>query len=272
MLTQFRYALVAFFLSILTAVAAQPYETRVFVLNARSAESALDLVRPLLSPVGIVLAESRMNTLIVKDTGEVLLTVEKLIKEIDQHLPQVRIHVATNGIEASEGSLLEVGVKSDGRGVHGQGTAVSSQTIHSVTSQNHLLVMSGERGILHFAQDIVNPNRYVQYAVSRGVLPLDFAVQHVSTGFLVEPVVVGDVVRVRVTPWMSFANDGGTQETIFEQAATQHAVPSGQQIVIAQAGYQSDLKNELYTLIFQSARRTQSGSVKVVLRPEILHY
>ena len=260
-----------FFFLLLPSLA-QELTTRVFVLNARPAESTIEMVRPLLSPEGKAFPDSRLNQLIVRDTPEVLAEVENLLKQIDRHAPQVRFFVQMNGVARSEAGLATVGVSSGGRRVGISGTAGSVQTQSTQQSEQNLVVMSGERGVIHFARDVVNVNPYVGLAVSAGLLPPQAVFQTVGTGFAVEPVVVGEVVRFKVTPWMSFQGADGASEVMISEASSSFAVPSGQTVTVTSGGYENALQSQSFGLIFGSASRTSSGTASVTIRPEILDY
>jgi type II/III secretion system protein len=255
-----------------TLALAQEMETRVFVLNARPAATTVDMIRPMLSPNGKVFPETRLNKLVVRDTPEVLAEVEALLQEIDIHAPQVRIFVNMNGVAQNNGSVLAVGVGGNNRNVVVSGTAVGTSSGSRVQSEQNLAVMSGERGVIHFGRDLVTVGPYVQFATGLGLLPPSFLVQTVGTGFAVEPVVVGDVVRVKVTPWMSFQGANGVSEVMVNEASTSVAVPSGTTVNIASGGYTEQLRNRSFGLIFGSAVQTGSRTSSVTLRPEIMDY
>jgi type II secretory pathway component GspD/PulD (secretin) len=251
---------------------AQEMETRVFVLNARPAESTAEMIRPMLSPNGKIFPEARLNKLVVRDTPEVLAEIESLLKEIDVHAPQVRIFVNMNGVAQSNGSVVAVGVGGTNRNVVVSGTAGLNSSSASLQSEQNLVVMSGEKGVIHFGRDLVTVGPYVQFANGMGLLPSGVAVQTVGTGFAVEPVIVGDVVRLKVTPWMSFQGANGVSEVMVNEASTSLAVPSGQTVQISSGGYSEQVRNQSFGLIFGSARRTGSSSASVTLRPEIMNY
>ena len=251
---------------------AQEMETRVFVLNARPAESTAEMIRPMLSPEGKVFPETRLNKLVIRDTPEVLAKIESLLKEIDVHAPQVRIFVNMNGVAQSSGSVLAVGVGGTNRNVIVSGTAGANSTNGQMQSEQNLVVMSGEKGVIHFGRDLVTVGPYVQFANGMGLLPPGVAVQTGGTGFAVEPIVVGDVVRLKVTPWMSFQGANGVAEVMVNEASTSLAVPSGQTVQISSGGYSEQVRNQSFGLIFGSATRTGSSSASVTLRPEIMNY
>ncbi|MFA5508110.1 MAG: secretin N-terminal domain-containing protein [Vulcanimicrobiota bacterium] len=250
---------------------AQEMETRVFVLNARSAESTVEIVRPMLSPQGKVFPESRLNKLVVRDIPQVLAEIESLLQQIDVHAPQVRITVEMHGVAQSSGGLVAVGVDGKRRGGV-TGAVGGSSTKSNLQSQQHLVVMSGERGVLHFGRDLVTVSPYFQFANGLGLLPPGLVVQTVGTGFAVEPVVVGDTVRLRVTPWMSFQGAHGVSEVMVNDASTSVAVPSGQSVTISSGGYSEEIRNRSFGLVFGSGVRTGSQSASVTLTPRIMDY
>lgn len=251
---------------------AQSFETKVFVLNARSAESTVEMIRPLLSPGGKVIPETRLNKLVVRDTPEVLQEVEALLNEIDQHLPQVRLHVTLNGVASGRSTQASVGVAGTNRRVYATGSAVSSQINSQVNAQQNLVVMSGERGLIHVQRNILNGNPYQQFAVQMGLLPPAFLFQSVESGFAVEPVVVGDVVRLRITPWLSFASPQGNRTIQVEQASTSVAVRSGDTVQIGSGGYNQETQNRAFGLIFGGGSSSVSTSQSMTLRPVIMDY
>jgi hypothetical protein len=250
----------------------QEFETRIFVLKARTAESTVEMVQTLLSPGGKVVPETRLNKLVVRDTPEVLMQVESLLEEIDQHLPQVRISVTTDGVSQTSGSTVGVGVGSSHGRTRVTGTAVAGTSRSDLHSVQNVVVMSGERGMIHIARQVANPNPYVQFAVESGLIHPGYAFSSVGTGFAVEPIVVGDVVRVTVTPWFSFATGQTSNEVLVNQASSTFAVKSGDSINIASGGYQESLKTRAFGLVLGVNGLSSENSATVTLRPEILDY
>ena len=251
---------------------AQELQTRIFQLSNRSAEATVEMVRPLLSPAGTVMPETRLQKLIVRDTSDRLAEIEKLLAEIDQSAPQVRIHVAMSGVNPVQARHAGVTVHGDLRhptmdlaaGAHRGSTAVSSQ--------QSLVVMSGERGVITMARDLIAVDPYVQFAAHRGLLAPHLVVQSVSTGFAVEPVVVGDVVRMSNTPRMSFLGPDGRAEVMLDQASSTVALRSGQEMTIASGSSRQEVQGAAYGLIFGSAGATSERSGSITLRPEIFDY
>lgn len=251
---------------------AQELETRIFQLNAAPAESAAEMVRPLLSSQGKVIPDSRLNKLIVKDTAQVLSEVENLLTEIDVHAPQVRIHVTMHGVSQTSGASAGVVISPGRRGTRvSAGAGVGSGTSR-MDSQQNLLVMSGGRGVLYVGRDVVQVAPYQHFAVHLGLLPPQLLFQTVGTGFEIEPIVQGDVVRMKVTPWMSFLGSGGAQQVRVEEASSTFAVQSGQTVTIASGGYRQDIKNRAFGLIMGVGSESTSTSSRIDLRPVVTDY
>jgi hypothetical protein len=261
-----------FFALIGPAALAQEMETRIFQLSNQPAEAAVDMVRPLLSPGGTVLPETRLQKLIVRDTPETLSKVENLLAEIDQPAPQVRIFVSMAGVSPSRGHSAGVGVQGD----IGRPTVTFDAQSHSgtttVDSQQNLVVMSGGRAMITMARDLVTVDPYYQFAAQHGLLAPNLIVQSVSTGFAVEPVVVGDVVRLTITPWLGFLGPGGRSEVLVDQASSTLALKSGQEMTIASSSSRQEFQGAAYGLIFGSVGGSVERGATITVRPEIFDY
>jgi hypothetical protein len=251
---------------------AQEMETRIFQLMNRPAEATVEVVRPMLSPAGTVLAEPRLQKLIVRDQPEILAEVERLLAEIDLPAPQVRIHVAMSGFNPVLAHQAGVGVHGNVKRPVVTATAQTVSAQSSVESQQNLMVMSGERGVINVARELVMVDPYVQFATEQGLLAPGWTVTSVSTGFAVEPVVVGDVVRMTITPWLGFLGPQGRSEVLVDQAATTVALRSGQETVIASSTSRQDEQFSAYGLIFGSGGGSAQRTSSITVRPEILEY
>ena len=251
---------------------ADALKMEIFELANRPAEATIEMVKPLLSDEGTVLAEPRLNKLIVKDTPEVLAKVEALLQEIDQPSPHVRIQVTMNGLIRSESNVAAVGARGSRRRVGVAGQLQSSSGSSRSRSQQNLVVMSGERGVITMGRNLVNTSPYVQFAVDMGLLPPNALFQQVSTGFSVQPIVVGETVRMTVTPWMSFVGPSGRQQVLFQETSTSVAIPSGSSMVISDSGLSSELQSRAFGLVFGSAQRTTNSSGTITLQPTIQNF
>lgn len=255
---------------LLLPIFAQEQQTRIFQLLHRPSEATMEMVRPLLSPQGTVMAESRLQKLIVRDTPERLAEVEALLFEIDQPAPQVRIFVSMLGVSPYRGHAAGVAVHGPFKHPNVTLAAGSQSGISSVSAEQNLVVMSGERGLVTFASDLITVDPYLQFATQHGYLPPHLIVQSVSTGFAVEPVVVGDVVRMTITPWLGFVGPDGRSDVMVDGASTTIALTSGQQATIASGGSRQELQHAAYGLIFGSTGESVERNASITVRPEIL--
>ena len=259
-------------LTLACAALGQEAETRIFQLSNRLAEATVEMVRPVLSPTGTVMAETRLQKLIVRDTPAKLAEVEKLLAEIDLPAPQVRIFVAMSGVSPSQGHSVGVAVQGNVNRPVVDLTAQSRNGISSVDSSQNLVVMSGERGIITMARDLVTIDPYFQFAARQGLLAPNLIVQSVSTGFAVEPVVVGDVVRLTITPWLGFVGPDGRADVMVDEASTTVALKNGQETTIASGSSRQEYHGTAYGLIFGSAGGSVERGASVTVRPEIFDY
>jgi len=234
-------ALLLLLLLLLTLAAwAQNPELRIFQLSNRPAAATVEMVRQVLNPTGTVLAEERLNKLIVKDTPDALQRVADLLQQIDQPAPQVRITVNFSGGGPSNGYNAGVGAATAGRNnrVGVQGNAAVYNTNTNVNASQNLLVMSGEKGRIMVGRDLLTVQPYWNYANGLGVLPPGVLFQTVSTGFAVEPIVIGDNIRLKVTPWISYQGPNGPGQLEFAESATTLNVRNGDSVMLS-SGTQS---------------------------------
>lgn len=217
----------------------QPTEIRVFQLSNRPAASAAQSVRPLLSPAGTVLSDDQTNKLIVRDTPEVLGQIEKMIQAIDVAAPQVMIKIRFTGQTVGDGSTLSGGVvgqtRPDGSTqVAGYPYQVSSGSSSATSSgEQSLMVMSGEEGRIEVGRQLTYVQPYWGLAQQYGLLPAGVIFQTVTTGFVVRPRVVGDVVTVQVAPWLSYQSGQGPGQIVFSEAASTVSLKSGDSIMLS---------------------------------------
>ncbi len=253
-----------FFLSLAAPTLGQVLETRIFQLNHRLAEATIEMVRPLLSPAGTVVAEARLQKLIVRDSLDKLEEIETFLQQIDQAAPHVRITVTMHGQSLSQGHLITIGPSRP------QLTALASDGRSTTESEQTLIVMSGERGLIMMARDLVTVDPYLSFCQHHNLLPPGLLVQNVSTGFAVEPTVVGEVVRLKITPWLSFLGGSGRVEVLADGASTAIALQSGQQATIGGGGSSEDFRRQAFGLIFDSRGQSVERSSQIVVRPEII--
>lgn len=215
-------------------------ELRIFQLNNRPAAATVEMVRQVLNPTGTVLAEERLNKLVVKDTPDALQRVADLLQQIDQPAPQVRITVdfAGGGPASGYNAGVAAGTAGPNNAVGVRGNASVYNTNNAVSASQNLLVMSGEKGRIMVGRDLVSVQPYWSYANGLGLLPQGLLFQTVSTGFAVEPLVIGDNIRLKVIPWISYQSPNGPGQLEFAESATTLNVRNGDSVMLS-AGTQT---------------------------------
>ena len=250
-------------------LSAQP-QMKIFQLNNRPAAATVEIVRQVLTPSGTVFPEERLNKLIVKDSPEALERVGKLLEEIDQPAPQVRIHVNSTAAAESSGLQAGVAVGARGRVIGVAGNAQAANDSQNVRSDQNLLIMSGETGRIMVARDIVAVQPYLNFVQGLGLVPPGVIFQQVSTGFSVSPTVVGDVVRMRITPWMSYAGPRGLGQIEILESSTTVSVKSGDSVQIASSMGRNTREGNAFGLILGGNAQSAANAGQITLRAEVV--
>ena len=90
-------------------VKAEPLATRIMYLNYADAAKTLDIVKSNLSTRGEVKVDLRTNGLVVKDIGDHLRKIERLLRDLDRITPQVQIEARI--VQASKAFARGIGVQ-----------------------------------------------------------------------------------------------------------------------------------------------------------------
>jgi type IV pilus secretin PilQ/predicted competence protein len=113
---------------------AEPLGTRIMYLNYADAQKSLDIVKSTLSTRGEVKVDLRTNALVVKDIGDNLRKIEKLLRDLDRVTPQVQIEARI--VQASKAFARGIGVQ----------WGISSMNSTHVGSQGPITVNLGRAG------------------------------------------------------------------------------------------------------------------------------
>ena len=88
---------------------AEPLATRIMYLNYADAPKTLDIVKSNLSTRGEVKVDLRTNALVVKDIGENIHKIERLLRDLDRVTPQVQIEARI--VQAAKSFARGIGVQ-----------------------------------------------------------------------------------------------------------------------------------------------------------------
>lgn len=226
-------------------------EVQVIPLKHRLAEQVVPVLRPLLAPGESI--NSMDNRLIVRAAPATLALLEKTLSEIDTAQRNLRISVRHAGrSESTQDSLgISGGVQTGNtqivvsnpntqreRGnviVSGAGNNSGLQVRterHSIRSQanstQNLTVMDGGRAFLRVGESIPDVQQFLVWAGNRPALVTGVNYRDVTTGFEVEPRIVGERILLRVSPRLAFRGDHGVETVTFEELHTQLTVHPGE--------------------------------------------
>lgn len=247
----------------------EPQDTQkiqIFTLSNRPAAATVDIVRAVLKPGETVWPEDRLQRLIVKASPESLAEVQKLLDQLDVPAPQVWLTVTQTGARPYSSTGGGVALTPGGRVVVG---AQNTQVQQNVNESQKLLVMSGEKGHIVVGQDIPYVQPYWSYANGLGLAPAGVVWQQVSTGFAVEPTVIGQTVRLRITPWLGYLGAQGRGNVEFSEAASTFTLQNGQSITIGSGSGGQSRQSSSFGLILGGGSEQSSSSSTVTVQATI---
>ena len=273
--------------AVLPPAAAGDAEVRVIPLKHRLADDVAPLLRPLLAPgESITGMDSR---LVVRASPRTFAQVEQMLAQIDTQRRNLRISVRHAGMGEStqdnQGISGDVGrgntriIVSNGnpntgaatitrRGVDGDiqlHTQRHSTRTRSSSTQN-LTVLDGGRAFLRVGESIPQVQQFLVLVGNRLTVQTGIQYHDVTTGFEVEPRVVGDQIRLAVTPRLAFRGDQGAQTVNFQELSTVIMVKAGEWIDL---GGMVETANEVNRQIFATQRHTGRADSSFLIRVDL---
>lgn len=283
-------AFLVLFLGTTTALLAADSELRVIALKHRLASEVISSVQPLLGPGESV--NGMDNKLIVRVMPQTLTRIERLLVDIDTARRNLRISVRhdnrqeqrqqtagaggayhsgnTRIVVGSERRDANSGVIIGGRGADGN---LRLHTERRITTTNDtgsytLTVLDGGRAFVRIGESIPSVDRYLVFVgprlagVAAGVRYYD-----VTTGFEVEPRVIGERVRLAIHPRLAFRGDRGTQIVNLQELRTEIMAAPGEWVDL---GGVLESANQLNRQILAEGRETRSGDTRFLVRVDPL--
>lgn len=267
--------------------AAEP-EIQVIPLKHRVAGEVVPALLPLMLPDESV---AGMDTrLIVRASPATLAQIMRVLAEVDVARRNLRISVHHSGeqehIQTEQGLSgdLQSGntriIVSGNRGNTGGLTVGRSgpngsvqyrserrATTDSDNSTQTLIVLDGSRAFLKVGESIPQVQPFLVLAGHR--LATAYGVQYydVTTGFDVEPHLLGEQVQLAVTPRLAFRDNQGTQVVDFEELRTVVTVRPGEWIDL---GGVVGSANNVNREIFGATRSSRSGDSRFQIRVDPL--
>ena len=276
-----------FVLAVSLSVHAGTPEVHVIPLKHRLAEEVVPVLRPLLVPGESV--NSMDNRLIVRATPATLALIEKTLSEIDTARRNLRISVRHAGLNertqdnhgisgrvqtgntrivVSNSHRDRGGVSVSGAGTNGalQVRTERHSTRSQANSTQNLTVMDGGRAFLRVGESIPDVQQFLVWAGNRPALVTGVQYRDVTTGFEVEPRIVGERILLRVSPRLAFRGDHGVQTVNFEELHTQLTVQAGEWVDL---GVIVGNAHELNRRILSSRQHSSSDTSGFLIRVDL---
>ena len=223
-------------------------ELRVIPLKHRLADEIVPVLRPLLAPGESV--NSIDSRLVVHASPRSLALIQRTLEDIDtprhnlrisirrsderENLRQRRsvygeIHNGTTRIITS-GNKNSSGLVFERSGPDGSVTAQSERRLTTARENvtQSLTVMDGGHAFLHIGESIPQVQPYLVLVGNRLSVVAGVQYDEVTTGFDVEPQLLGDRVQLTVWPRLVFGSNLGSQTVDFQELRTVVTVNPGE--------------------------------------------
>ncbi len=250
-------AIALLFFGSTTLVRAADGELRVIELKHRTAQEMIPLIEPLLAPGDAVTGMD--YRLIVRTSEKNLGEIARLLAKLDvarRNLTiTVRQGVASDESQtmheiagekrfgnarvilrkssAPDGSGLTVGgSRPDSLHYRTQRTDTSARGAHTQV----LHVQDGQRAYIRIGQSVPHVRKILALSRDRTILTEGVEFQNVITGFELLPRVIGDSVRLEITPRLSTLENPGTGLVSFQELSTTVTVKLGEWIDLGRLG------------------------------------
>jgi type II secretory pathway component GspD/PulD (secretin) len=259
-----------------TATMAAELAVQVVPLKHRLPDEVIPALRPLLAPNESI--NGHDSRLIVRASPATMRQIERVLGEIDTVRRNLRISVRTN--ESVQRQEQNLGVSGEARtgnarivvtngargdrgasvGVRGGSGNVQVHTERRVTTRSDnlshtLTVLDGGKGFLRVGESIPQVQSYLALIGHRPGLVTGIQYYDVTTGFEVEPHVIGERVQLTLSPRMAFRSAQGSQIVEMRELRTTVMVTPGEWTDI---GGVVESANEVNRAILSGQTRTRA--------------
>lgn len=274
-----RHFLIAL-ISIFSVFGAEPakLQVEVFDVDMGDFEATEQLFQALASQEAKVAPLKSQNRIIVNDYPENIAAMREALKKVRAPLNNVRIQVKFNNQSSTSVNSATVtgGVKVGGVAIETMGKRsggdvnVQLQNAHSTTAslvQQELLVVSGGKAKLRVGHDIPYSEWFWTYGLQQGWWSGQVHWKEVGSQLVVEPYVMGNRIRIRLTPEFSYLVDSRTLTTAIEKLTTEVIAENGQEIYLGGLPY--DDKEFYSRFLIGNTHLGERRSLQITLRPTI---
>lgn len=207
---------------------AEKMVAEVYPLDIADFETASQIASAIVSKEGKLVAEKDHNRLILYDYPEKQAELSRALRNVRAPMNNVRIRVAFKDHSTSQRDSVSV----EG-GRRSGSISVEADQLHVIRNSNvqqELLVISGGKAKLRIGTDLPYADWFWSYGIQQGFWNGGVKWKEVGAQMVVEPYVIGDRIRVRLTPEFSYLLDEKTITTAIEKLTTEVVVADGQEI------------------------------------------
>lgn len=265
-------------------------ETRIFDLSHRRAADVAEAVRTVLGDEAKVTAIDQR--LVVNAAPSQLAAVAELIRHFDHPPKMLRIYIAQEMKQTGQGTNLDA----SGRVSIGSSTVVigrpdipsrggasillgdedrlrvgagSFSRRESRNVEQFIVTLEGNPARISVGKRIPFSERWLMLARRHAHVVESVHYESVSTGFEVQPELIGEVVQLSIHPYMAFQDPRRPREIRFQELSTRINVPLGQWFDLAgtMAGH-DEVSREILGAGRQGGGESGSVRVRVELQPD----
>lgn len=250
----------------------------VYPMDLNDFEVSEALAKEIVSPDAKVISDKAGNRLVILDRPDKHAALREAFKRVKPQTKHVRIRVSF--LDNSSANISSVDVQGRVRtgpvviqtpGQQGSRSSITMQQTTSTMNSNvtqELLVISGGKAHLRVGTEVPYADWFWSYGLQQGWWTVG-AVRWKEVGaqMVVEPYVIGNRIRVRLTPEFSYVLNGKTMATAIEKLSTEVVVQDGQSIELGGLPVQD---REFYSrFLIGQTRGGERSSLRIVLHPTI---
>ena len=272
-------ALLALLLSMTAAHAQQDPNKKfeVYPIGIADFDLVAETAKQMASPEGKIIADATGRRIIVVDKPEVHEQIQKLIKALQIPQQNVRIRVRFDEHGSSRRSSLGAGgtVKSGSVTVTTTGdphpgvhvNAIDQSGRMSSMTQQELLVINNGSAALDVTTEVPYYEWIFNYGVLQGFWTSGTKWKPVGARLRVKPTIMGNNIRIKLTPELSRLVDAETVSVAMEKLSTEVIVGNGQEISLGGLPAEAQEFYSKFLVGYDESRHTRS--LNIYLTPTI---
>ena len=251
----------------------------IYPLGTSDVELMEQVAKGIVSKDGKLVVDKTANRMILYDYPDKHAALSKILgKMTGDAVPHVRIRVAFKDHAAgqADGFTVDGRLRTGPVVIRSGGAPANGSTRVQITNQRttvqsnvqqELLVVSGGKARLRVGTDVPYAEWFWNYGLQLGVWSGAVRWKEVGAQMVVEPYVVGNNIRVRLTPEFSYVVNQQTVETAIQKLTTEVVVADGQEIDLG--GLPAADRDFFSRFLVGYDHQGERRSLRITLRPTI---